>query len=126
MHKSRLGCLIIDCQTEDLEAAAGFWSEALGCPVRRSSDPADENYIGLETPPDQLYMAVQKVDHPSRVHIDIETDDLEAEARRLEGLGAKRLKAVRTWIVMEAPTGQRFCIVRSQGPGFDAAANSWD
>ena len=35
---------------------------------------------------------VQTVDHPSRVHLDIETDDIEAEVRRLEGLGAKTVQ----------------------------------
>ena len=126
MHKSRLGGLIIDCQTEDLDAAAEFWSQALGCSVKHHSDPAEANYIGLETASNELDLEVQKVDHPSRVHIDIETDDLEAEARRLEALGAKRLKAVRSWIVMEAPTGQRFCLVTPQRAAFEAEANTWD
>ena len=126
MHKSRLGGLIIDCQTEDLEAAGQFWSQALGCPVKRHSDPADANYVGLETAPNELDLEVQKVGHPSRVHVDIETDDLEAEAKRLEALGAKRLRAIRSWIVMEAPTGQRFCLVPPQRAGFEAEANTWD
>ena len=53
----------------------------------------------------------------SRIHLDIETDDLEAEARRLEALGARRIAYVKRWIVMEAPTGQRFCILNPQrGP----------
>ena len=62
-------------------------------------------------------MFVQKVVHESRIHLDIETDDLEAEARRLEALGARRIAYVKRWIVMEAPTGQRFCILNPQrGP----------
>ena len=126
MHKSRLGGLIIDCRTEDLEAAAEFWSQALGCPLKRHSDPPEGNYIGLETAPNELDLEVQKVEHPSRVHIDIETDDLEAEVKRLEALGAKRLQAIRDWIVMEAPTGQRFCLVPPQRSGFEAEANTWD
>ena len=126
MHRSRLGGFIIDCRTEDLGAAAAFWSRALGCPTARSKDPADEKYIALETAPNDLVMEVQKVDHESRVHLDIETDDIEAEARRLEALGAKRLGMIRTWLVMEAPTGQRFCLVRPQRAGFAAEANVWD
>jgi hypothetical protein len=70
-------------------------------------------------------MEVQKVEHESRVHIDIETDDIEAEARRLEALGAKRVGAVQTWCVMEAPTGQRFCLVRPQRTDFKEHANVW-
>ena len=126
MHRSRLGGLSIDCRTEDLEAAASFWSEALGCPVAPGDDPADAKYVHLETAPNELDLEVQKVDHESRVHIDIETDDIEAEAERLEKLGAKRLTKISTWLVMEAPTGQRFCLVRPQRPAFETEANLWD
>ncbi len=126
MHRSRLGGLIIDCQTEDLEAAADFWSRALGCQTLPSDDPEDTNYIHLKTAPNELEMEVQKVDHPSRVHIDIETDDIEAEATRLEGLGARRLQEIRGWLVMEAPTGQRFCLVKPQRSAFATEANVWD
>jgi predicted enzyme related to lactoylglutathione lyase len=72
-----------------------------------------------------LHVEVQQVEHESRVHLDIETDDIEAEAQRLEALGAKRIGKVHTWIVMEAPTGQRFCIVRPQNKQFAEQANVW-
>ncbi len=126
MHRSRLGGLIIDCRTEDLEAVAEFWSRALGCRMVRSTDPADANYVQLETAPNEPQLDVQKVDHESRVHIDIETDDIEAEAARLEKLGAKRLEKIRTWLVMEAPSGQRFCLVKPQRAMFEAEGNIWD
>ncbi len=125
MHRSRLSALIIDCRTEDLEAAAEFWSQALGCRMVRSIDPADANYVQLETAPNEPVLEVQKVDHESRVHIDIDTDDIEAEAARLEKLGAKRLEKIRTWLVMEAPTGQRFCLVKPQRATFEAEGNIW-
>ena len=126
MHRSRLAGFIIDCQTADLEAAATFWSRALGLPLRSSKSEEDAGYALLETKPNDLHIEVQKVDHPSRVHLDIEADDVEAEARRLEALGAKRVKQIRTWWVMEAPTGQRFCIVRPQRANFAAEANKWE
>ena len=126
MHRSRLGGLIIDCRTDDLDAAAKFWSEALGLPAQRSEDPSDASYVGLPGEPNELHIEVQKVDHESRVHLDIETDDLAAEAARLEKLGARRLKAVRSWIVMEAPTGQRFCLVTPQRSRFVQEANLWE
>ena len=87
MHRSRLGTIIIDCRTDDLDEAAQFWGHALGYPTRRSDDPEDENYVLLETEPSEVQAEVQKVDHQSRVHIDIEIDDIEAEVRRLERLG---------------------------------------
>ena len=125
MHKSRLAGLIIDCQTEDLDQAAQFWSQVLGYPIKAPTDPEDTNYLLLDTGPNGLYMEVQKVEHPSRVHLDIETDDIEAEVQRLEQLGAKRVQKIRTWWVMEAPTGQRFCVVRPQRADFDEKANEW-
>ncbi len=126
MHKSQLAGFIIDCQTEDLEAAATFWSGALGLKMEHPLDPEESAYIHLQTGPDDLHIEVQKVDHPSRVHLDIETDDIGAEVRRLEALGARRIADVRRWVVMEAPTGQRFCVVRAARANFAEAANHWD
>ena len=124
MHKSRLAGFIIDCNTRDLDAAATFWSGALGIPVK-GADPEQPLYRLLATRPDDLHIEVQQVEHPSRVHLDIEADDIEAEVRRLEKLGAKRIAQIRTWWVMEAPTGQRFCVVRVQRSDFTANANTW-
>ncbi|HYC10500.1 MAG TPA: VOC family protein [Steroidobacteraceae bacterium] len=125
MHKSRLAGFIIDCQTNDLEAATRFWSAALGLPVRAAAEP-EPLYRILDTAPEEVHLEVQQVSHPSRVHLDIEADDLEAEVRRLEKLGARRVGAVKTWYVMEAPTGQRFCVVRVQRADFDAKARLWN
>jgi hypothetical protein len=59
------------------------------------------------------------------VHLDIETDDIDAEVRRLEKLGAKRIRQVHTWWVLEAPTGQRFCVVPVKSSGFGRHATQW-
>jgi len=125
MHRSRLAGFIIDCQTDDLEGAATFWSATLGLPLRSDAQD-DPGYRLLRNAPGDLHVEVQKVEHPSRVHLDIETDDLEAEARRLEALGAIRIGVVKRWIVMEAPTGQRFCIVNPQSKDFSQNANRWE
>ncbi len=125
MHKSRLGGFIIDCNTGDLDAAAAFWSAALGMPERRLTGPENEHYVGLDDPLGRLHVEVQRVEHPSRVHLDIETDDVEAEVRRLEALGAKRVRQVHSWWVLEAPTGQRFCVVRAEADSFTREARSW-
>ncbi|MGF1611043.1 MAG: VOC family protein [Kiloniellales bacterium] len=126
MHRSRLGGLIIDCRTDDLEAAARFWGAALGLKVRPSDAPEDSGYVVFEREGDELDIEVQRVDHESRVHLDIETDDVEAEVRRLEGLGARRVRQIRDWWVLEAPTGQRFCVVKVQRADFAEKANRWD
>jgi hypothetical protein len=79
----------------------------------------------LETPPDEISVQIQRVDQESRVHLDIETDDIPAEVARLEKLGASVDKRLERWVVMRAPTGQRFCVVRVQRDGFDGNANVW-
>jgi predicted enzyme related to lactoylglutathione lyase len=126
MHKSMLAGFIIDCQTDDLDGAATFWSQALGLESRRSEDPDDAEYIRLlDHQHDGLHVEVQTVKHPSRVHIDIQADDIEAEVARLEKLGAKRVQKIKRWVVMEAPTGQRFCVVRASSPQFAEKATTW-
>jgi predicted enzyme related to lactoylglutathione lyase len=125
MHKSRLAGFIIDCRTDDVNGAAQFWSQALGMTPEPLPGQEGESYVKLTVPDERLHIEVQAVNHDSRVHLDIEADDIEAEVKRLEALGARRLKKIQTWVVMEAPTGQRFCIVRPQNKGFEQDANTW-
>jgi predicted enzyme related to lactoylglutathione lyase len=125
MHRSKLCGFIIDCHGKDLLGAAAFWSGALGMPTRQLPGAEGESYVRLMDNQHGLHVEVQRVDHPSRVHLDIETDDIEAEVRRLETLGARRVAQIRSWWVMEAPTGQRFCVVRQSSPDFDAKASHW-
>ncbi|HUN74612.1 MAG TPA: VOC family protein [Steroidobacteraceae bacterium] len=126
MHHSRLCALLIDCKTSDVDEAARFWGAALGRPVDLAHAASRGNYRMLATPPDEPIVEIQSVTHESRVHIDIETDDIPAEVRRLVGLGAKVVDRLPRWIVMQAPTGQRFCVVRVQRPGFPKNATAWD
>ena len=126
MHHSRLCALLIDCQTSSLDEAALFWAQALGRPVDPQHPGTRENYRMLETPPDEPLVQIQRVEHESRVHIDIETDDIKAEVARLEKLGARVAGRLPRWVVMQAPSGQRFCVVRVQRPGFPKNANRWD
>jgi predicted enzyme related to lactoylglutathione lyase len=125
MHKSKLSGFIIDCQTNDLGRAAEFWGAALGMPIVELPPDQAALYKRLDDSQHGLDIEVQKVSHASRVHLDIETDDIEAEVRRLETLGAKRIQAVQTWWVMEAPTGQRFCVVRASSKSFAERATAW-
>ena len=112
MHRSRLAGFMIDCGQGALDEAAAFWSRALDLPVADPDEGGRGRYAVLDAGPGGLHVEVQKVDHPSRVHLDIEADDIEAEVVRLQALGARRVEFVRErfW-VMEAPTGHRFCVV---------------
>lgn len=126
MHRSRLCAILIDCKTPDIDAAARFWGEALGRPVDLRHPGSRGNYRMLETPSGEPIVEIQSVNHESRVHIDIETDDIAAEVARLEKLGARVVERLERWTVMSAPTGQRFCVVRVQRPDFQKNANRWD
>ena len=115
MHHSRLCAVLIDCKTADIDAAARFWAEALGRPVDPHHPGTRGNYVMLETPPDEPIVQIQRVEHESRVHLDIETDDIDAEVARLEALGARRVEQIHSWWVMEAPTGRACSSGRSRG-----------
>jgi predicted enzyme related to lactoylglutathione lyase len=117
--------VLIDCKTDDVDEAARFWGQALGRPVDNDHPGTRGPYRMLATPPDEPIVQIQRVDHESRVHLDIETDDIPAEVARLERLGAQVVERLERWVVMAAPTGQRFCVVRVQRPGFPKNANGW-
>jgi len=123
MHQSRLGVFVIDCKTEDLADAAAFWGAALGQEVRIDDDG---KYARVGKNDRYPCVLLQAVDHESRVHMDIETDDREAEAARLKKLGAKEIDRVKSWIIMEAPTGHRFCLIAPQGGDFPEGAATWN
>ena len=124
MHRSRLGTVIIDCETDDLDREAAFWGAALGGEL--VVPRAGSRYIDVQRDPDDPHVILQQVDHPSRIHIDIETDDIEAEVRRLQALGATLVEKMERWTIMEAPSKHRFCIIGVRRQGFEEKANVWD
>src|SRR4051812_27732567 len=121
MHHSRLSSVIIDCRTPDVTGAAKFWSAALGRPA--ATNTSNPSYVALQMQPGEIICQVQAVTHESRVHLDIETDNLDAEVGRLAHLGAVVIERNPTWVVMQAPTGQRFCVGRPKSADFPANAN---
>jgi hypothetical protein len=124
MHKSRLGNIVIDCQTNDLLSEAKFWSAALGYPLPEDLD-ATSRYIQLVTPPGDVQVIIQRVAHEARAHLDIETDSIRSEVARLEHLGATIVSRHDGWVVMQAPSGHRFCVGGPYRGGFDRGANTW-
>jgi hypothetical protein len=106
--------IVLDCA--DAEVAARFWSAAL-----------DYEEIGAAAqyrvlaPPDGrtgTKLVLQQVDEPktvkNRVHLDVITPDIDAEADRLVVLGARRGDAFdelgHRWIAMLDPEGNEFCV----------------
>lgn len=126
MHRSRINGILIDCNTDDIDAAAHFWAEALGRPVDSDHPGTRGNYRMLATSEGQISVQIQRVEHESRIHLDIETDDIPAEVARLQKLGATIDTQMERWVVMRAPSGQRFCVVRVQRDGFSDDAVTWE
>jgi len=118
MHRSRLCAVLIDCNASDVDQAALFWSQALGRAVDSNHAGSRGNYRMLDTPADELIVQIQRVDHESRVHIDIETDDIAAEVARLEKLGARVVERLERWVVMQAPTANASASCACSGRDF--------
>ena len=122
VHRSRLSALGIDVPAEMQTVSAQFWAGALG----RSAEFDDEGtYLNLGRV-GGLDVFVQRVGEGGpRFHVDIETDDVDAEVARLEGLGATRVEQVSTWWVMRDPAGNLFCVVPQQTSDFPKDAATW-
>lgn len=120
-HRSRICAVLVDTSPQSHDAVSHFWSGALGRKVEHSPG---ERYAALKG--GELDCFVQRVEPGHEgVHFDIETDNVEAEVARLEKLGAKRVKFVKRWWVMEDPAGQRFCVVPVQSTHWPQGAAEW-
>jgi len=121
MHRSRVAAIAIDVPAEHEDDTVRFWTGALGTEAQTLGDEYTTvgHVAGRE-------VFVQRVDAPARYHLDIETDDVDAEVARLEALGATKVEQVRSWWIMRDPAGQRFCVVPPQTQDFPGDATVWD
>ncbi len=124
-HKSRLKVILFDTPAADAQAGVDFWTAALGGEAGKTISTSDP-YARVGKVHNAVDAMVQQIDGESRIHVDIETDDLDAEVSRLEQLGATRVEFVERWWVMKAPSGHIFCVVPIQSEDFPDDANSWD
>jgi len=111
----RISSVVIDCN--DLKRATTFWSQALAYDV----DPAD-TWVSLVDPKKKgLDVGLQPTtdkkvpDAVNRLHVDLVTDDVEREVKRLEKLGAKRAQwqwyaQGAKYVVMLDTEGNEFCV----------------
>jgi hypothetical protein len=126
MHKSRLSTVVIDCAEADFERGKEFWSRALGKEPIPEENPRYASLRGRVGGEGGPYVLMQRVPAEERaVHLDIETDDVEAEVARLEKLGARVKRRIRNHVVMVAPSGHAFCVVPAHRGDFPGKAPSW-
>jgi deazaflavin-dependent oxidoreductase (nitroreductase family) len=114
----------IDCA--DPVGLARFWSEVLGRPVNPGAD-ADNAAIDATDAASGPRLAFHKVPEPktvkNRLHVDLRTDQFEAESARLIRLGASPIrdiqKSTARWTTFADPEGNEFDLVAAvpgQGP----------
>src|SRR5438552_4703819 len=117
--KLKLARIVLD--TTDIKKSARFWSKALAYKVTHMSDtfwslkhPTDPRTTRLGLQPTSERKAHDAV---NAVHLEVFTDDMEREARRLVKLGASRVPNwpygddAPNWIVLQDPDGHEFCVV---------------
>lgn len=124
MHRSRLSAIVIDCLDEHFDDCVAFWSAAFGGPAPRKPREG-QRYVALKTHPGNLDILLQRVQRDPGIHLDFESDSVRDEAGRLEAAGAEKKYRIKTWQVMQDPSGNAFCIVRKQKPALLAQCEPW-
>jgi hypothetical protein len=125
VHRSRFYGLFIDTPTAEAAAAAAFWSAALGATAEPV--PGEAEFTALTGALPGISVDVQAVDDTPRYHVDIETDDVEAEVARLTALGATVVARPPGFCILRAPGGHLLCVVPVQSDPalFTATARTW-
>ena len=89
-HPSRLCHFVID--VPDLDQGVSFWSAALNAAEEPLPERIRPIFRRLRLPDSEIPVLLQKTSDEKtskeRIHLDLETDDVEAEVSRLEALGA--------------------------------------
>jgi len=110
MHRILLRTVVLDLGPEVHDTALEFWKTALDAGAR----PAKEypEYHVMRHPAAVGSVVVQRLgEGASRIHLDIESDDVPAEVERLAAAGASVVQTVNDWTVMRDPAGLLFCVV---------------
>lgn len=124
MHRILLRTVVIDYPSESHHAGLRFWQEALAAGDRRGVTHPE--YHVLEHPAALGAVLVQSLNGgPARVHLDVESDDTEAEVARLVAAGAQLVERIDDWVVLRDPGGLLFCVVPAElDEGFAASART--
>ncbi|HEX2318616.1 MAG TPA: VOC family protein [Streptosporangiaceae bacterium] len=125
-HYSRLRKIVIDVPQEVHGDELDFWQAATGQEMVRAEKYPEYHLIDL--PGQEVGLIIQRIGGSQpRMHVDIHTDDLDAEVARLEALGAKREFKAHEWWVMSDPAGLLFCVIPDvPGSLHDQNSHRWD
>ena len=132
MHRSRLCHFVID--VSDLDQGVSFWSGALNAAEESLPENSRHVYRRLRLPDSEIRILLQKTNDEKtskeRMHLDLETDDLEAEVDRLEALAAKRWdhqqeRGFEFWVLRD-PWSNEFCVLQTEFPELLARQEPWN
>ena len=117
MHRIMLREVIIDVPAAQIDAVTAFWAGAL---VATPRPLPGEPFVALDDAAALPQVATQDIgsDPTPRYHLDIETDDIEAEVARLVGMGATVRARYDDYVVMADPVGLMFCLLPPESPEF--------
>jgi Glyoxalase-like domain len=120
-----MSTVVIDVPTGDHDHELAFWEAAVGQPLSQFDYP---EYHGGQLPRQDFWLLIQRLgEGAARVHVDIHTDDVDAEVERLERLGAQRVQRAHSWWVMRDPAGLLFCVIPDpSGTLNDGNAHRWE
>ena len=131
MHRSRLCHFVID--VSDLDRGVLFWSAALNATEEPVKEISRHIYRKLRIPDCETRILLQKTGDAKtskeRMHLDLEADDVEAEVRRLEALGATRLdhqqeRGFDFWVLRD-PWQNEFCVLQPEFPDLLDQQTPW-
>ena len=121
MHRILLREVVIDAPDDVFAKTRDFWGSVLLAEPRQVKEHPE--FTGLVGPAAMSWVGLQNVGAASaRLHLDIETDDVDAEVRRLVTLGAEIVGQGRAWVVLKDPAGLLFCVVPYESPWFEERA----
>lgn len=120
-----MSTVVLDLPASDHDRGLAFWEAAVGTslpPLKYAE------YHGGRLHGQDFMLLVQRLDEgAARVHVDIHTDNLDAEVQRLERLGAQRVHRAHSWWVMRDPAGLLFCVIPDpNGTLNDSNAHRWE
>lgn len=128
MHRSRIGIFLIDHPESSHDASLAFWGGVVGREPQVESDDPDYAAITQLGSLGSIRLEGQRVGEGTapRIHLDIESDDVEAEVARVEALGATVVERRQGYVIMNDPGGLVFCVVGIQtGEHFEREATTW-
>ena len=115
---------MIDVPEPAFSSSVHFWADALGRTPSRSPSEADP-YLTLMPAEEGVRLTFQRIAGPARIHLDIETDNVKADVRRLEALGGHVVDRVDDWVILQDPAGLLLCVISIDSMDFDASATTW-